>query len=150
MAITGTSTRYVELTELMGWLSINGYNDLLDVDLDGIVENNEQSTYGSQALNYACSLIDFAICGQVKPEMARTTGNIWLKDRCIDLAVWRLMGYGGRDIPVSVQQAYEHTLQMLAQVKDGDKIPGYTYPTPINSEKVQRGARVVNVWGGCR
>lgn len=147
MTITGTSTRYALLAELTGWLSINGYTDLLDVDLDGTVESDEQTTYGSAALNYACSLIDFAICEQVNPEVAREAGNIWLKDRCIDIAVWRLMGYGGRDVPESVKVAYELTMRLLDEVKAGAKIPGYTYPTPRNSDKVQRDVRVVNVWG---
>ncbi len=148
MTLTGTTTRYALLAELTGWLSINGYNDLLDVDLDGTVESDEQTTYGSAALNYACGLIDFAIGQQVRPEVAREAENIWLKDRCIDIAVWRLMGYGGRDVPDSVKVAYELTMKLLDEVKDGAKIPGYTYPAPRNADRVERNVRVVNVWGG--
>ena len=143
---TGTSTRYALLSELDGWLSQIGYDDLLDADMDGTVKSDEQTTYGSAALNYACSLIDGAICNQLDIMVARSSGNIWLKDRCIDIAVWRLFGYGGRDIPASVQMAYDHSLQLLEGVKDGDRIPGYVYPTPIDARMVQRSPRVVNIW----
>lgn len=145
---TLTSTRYALLSELDGWLSQVGYDDLLDADMDGTVDSGEQATYGSAALNYASSLIDGAICEQINVMTARASGNIWLKDRCIDIAVWRLFGIGGRDIPAVVQMSYEHSLQLLEGVKNGDRIPGYDYPTPIDADQVQRRPRVVNIWGG--
>lgn len=145
-APTSTSTRYALLSDLTGWLSQVGYDDLLDADVDGTVDADEQTTYGSASLNYASSLIDGAICNQLNVMTARESGNIWLKHRCIDIAVWRLFGIGGRDIPAVVQMAYEHALELLEGIKNGDRIPGYDYPTPIDADQVNRRPRVVNIW----
>lgn len=142
------STYYCLLSEIDSWLSQNGYDFLLDEDQDGTVESDEQSTYGTTALIYASNLIDGYIQGQADPAAARAqaaAGFTWLKDRCIDIVVWRIAGIGGRDIPASIQAAYENTIALLEGVRDGDPIPGHVYPGVVNAVRLVKRPIVSNL-----
>jgi len=143
------TTRYALLSELDSWISQSGYDFLLDEDADGTVESDEQSTYGSTSLDYASNLIDGYICEQVdinaaRAQVAAATSH-WLKDRCIDIAVWRIAGIGGRDIPDAIQQAYDNTIVMLEGVKGGNQIPGYNYGGLVNAPYLQKRPVVANL-----
>lgn len=143
------TTRYALLSEIDSWISQNGYDRLLDEDADGTVESDEQTTYGSTALDYASALIDGYIQGQVDPAEARTataaSSASWLKDRCIDIAVWRIAGMGGRDIPESIQIAFDNTIKLLEGIKEGDQIPGYVYPGLVNAVRLNKRPIVTNL-----
>lgn len=142
------STYYCLLSEVDGWLSQHGYDFALDQDNDGTVETDEQSTYGTAAIVYASNLIDGYIQKQVDPEEARAqavASHTWLKDRCIDIAVYRMAGIGGRDIPESIQTAFENTIALLEAVRDGEQIPGYVYPGVVNATRLTKRPIVSNL-----
>ncbi len=125
---------YLSSTSLLKrWMTENGFQQLLDQDGDGTVEDEELSLLATSALSYASNIIDSYICGQIEPATARGSGNEWLSDRCLDLAVYRVAGQGGKAVPQSVLDAMLLSKELLEGVRDGALIPGYTYPSPINS-----------------
>lgn len=135
-------------SNLRQWITTAGYTFVGDEDRDGTVESGEETLLIDTALSYASDLIDGYICSQINPTVARASGNSWLTHRCVDIAVWRMAGQGGRDIPVSIQLAYENTIKLLEGVRDGNQIPGYNYSSPSNTAIRSRAPVIVNPGDG--
>ena len=119
--------------DLKKFLTERGWNFLGDQDDDGEVDSDEQALLVTSAIEYASNLVDSYICEQINPTTARASGNSWLYDRCMDIAVWRLSCTGGREAPQSAVDALNLTKQLLEAVRDGAIIPGYVYPSPVNA-----------------
>lgn len=120
--------------DLKKFLTERGWNFLGDQDDDGSVDSDEQSLLVLSAVEYASNLIDSYICSQINVATARASGNAWLYDRCMDIAVWRLACTGVREAPQSAVDALNLTKQLLEGVQDGALIPGYVYPSPVNAQ----------------
>ncbi|MCY2966295.1 MAG: DUF1320 family protein [Planctomycetota bacterium] len=127
-------------------LSEVGMVNLLDSNGDGVVDAAEKSLYLTTAIAYASGVIDGYIVNQVVPESARGSGNAWLSDRCVDLAVYRICGNKGRGVPQSVLDSKSETIDMLKTASQSSRgIPGYPYPSPSNTAYSHRGPKVANL-----
>lgn len=93
---------------------------------------------------YAGNVIDGNLCEQINPTTARGQANAWLKDRCIDLACQRVVSTGGQEMPKTLQEAYDFSIDELERVRLGARIPNYIYPTPANAPFIKRLPMVVN------
>lgn len=120
-----------------------------DRDQNGAVSSSEQSANITQAIIWAGTKIDAAVVDQVEITAARASGNLHLKHLCKDLAVWYALTQGARETPAdSVLIAMNMALKELDRIANGGKIPGFTYPVPVNAIAVSRTPKVVN-WKRC-
>lgn len=140
---------YLTATDLTNRLTDAGIKWVADRNRNGTVSSEETAAYVTTSIAYAGNVVDGYLVHQVDVSVARGQGNAWLRDRAVDIAAWRAAGHGGREVPESLVEAKDLALSELQRVKDGDRIPGFDYPTPISGPQI-RAPRVVNIMGGCR
>lgn len=121
------------VSQFKEWITSQGYDFVGDTDRDGEVETAETTLQIDTALAYADAIIDGFLCERMDTDDAKSQKPRWLHDRCVDIAVWRMAGQGGRDIPESIQRAYDNAIAMLEEVRGGRQIPGLTYASPVNA-----------------
>ena len=127
-------------------LTAAGLRFVADRDRDGSVSSPELAAALDAAIAYAGQLIDAALCKQVQPADARSSGNFWLLDRAVDLAACRAAGHGGRDVPLTLVNARDFSLVELSLVAEGRRrVPGLVLTTPLWNSYRAVGPRVVNV-----
>lgn len=136
---------YCTQTDLTNRLTDAGIKWIADRNRDGNADGTERSAYLDSAIEYAGNLVDGYICRQVQPAAARGQANAWLRDRAVDIAAWRAAGHGGRDVPDSLAESKDLALAELQKIKDGDRIPGYAYPVPVNSVAINHTPKVANI-----
>lgn len=136
---------YCSQSDLTGRLTDAGVKWVADRNRDGTADSGEKAAYLDSAIEYAGNIVDGYLCHQVPVGTARGQGNAWLRDRTVDIAAWRAAGHGGRNVPDSLIEAKELALDQLQKIKDGDRIPGFAYPAPINSVAVNHTPKVANV-----
>jgi hypothetical protein len=109
-------------------LTANGYLNVGDLDGDGLVDGDEVAASITSAIEWAGAEIDYALINHRPPyslEVARASGNIFLRSRAIDCAAWQVTTNGGRDVPTSFQSAYERAVEMLEAIRErGNEVPG--------------------------
>ena len=119
---------YCSAADVQNRLTANGYLNLGDRDGDGGVAPDEVTAYVTSAIEWAGSVIDFALINHQPPyslAAARASGNVFLRARAVDCAAWQVATHGGRDVPDSFQSAYQQTLDMLDGIRErGDEVPG--------------------------
>lgn len=126
-------------------LTANGYKFVADRNRDRQAGAGEVDAYILSGIQYAGQLIDEALHAFVAPASARASGNIWLRDRAVDITVWYATSHGGRKPPEPFVNACEDAKQRLAAVKAGDRIPNLVYPPPPFSHgRSARFPRIVN------
>lgn len=137
---------YVTQAEVKKRATVNGWKYIADRDRDGVV-NATESAEVDAAIAWAGDEIDSAIAPKVEPEDARGQQVRYLKNICIDLAVYRLFTNGGDDATASVQAAFDAANERLARLRSGESVPGlkYVYPQPA-----QRTTKVPRATGGHR
>lgn len=141
-------SEYITSEDVENRLTSFGVTFVADDDNDGEAETGELEQCIGTSIVYAGGVVDFHICGQMTPAVARGSGNQWLKDRCIDIAAHRAAGWGGREVPQTLKDDLAATMAMLEDVKDGATIPGYEYPTTTTG-RIRRHPTVINLDGGC-
>lgn len=141
---------YITATDLQNRLTQVGYEFVADRDVSGTgVGVAEEAAYVDPAIQYAGALVDQFISGRTEPTRARAAGNQWLKDRCLDIAAKRVMETGGRNVPESVVEAAQFSLELLTQHQSGIvQIPNYQYEYPAEGPGLSpHGPRVFNPRG---
>lgn len=129
-----------ERTGPAGWIAVS------DLDYDDTVDSDELGN-AEESVNAANNIVDEALVNYFENlDVARQAGNEWLKDRCIDIALFRLSTMGGREAPQSISAAYDDAIVALGNVGRGDsKVPRLDYPTPSNyNGSSRRVPRVIN------
>lgn len=139
-------TEYVTQAEVKKRATANGWRHIADRDHDGRLSDAESQAVDA-AIAWAGRKIDVAIAPRVLPADARGQQVGYLKDLCVDLAVYRLFTNGGDDAPASIQAAYDEATESLDRIRSGEQVPGLTYvyprPSPITT-------RVPRAYGGRR
>lgn len=143
---------YITSTDVQSRLTPIGLAWVADRDSSGTgVTAEEESLYVDPAIAYAGVIVDQHIAGRTSPTRARAAGNQWLKDRCLDLAVFYALETGGAQAPDSFKERADQSLKWLVQHQAGEiSIPDYVYEYPIQrgSRQSTRGPRVHNVRKG--
>lgn len=123
---------YISASDVQNRLTVLGYEWVADRDLSGTgVTSAEEALYVTPAIQYAGALVDEAVSGFTEPSHARSAGNQWLNDRCLDLAVARALELGGRKAPEAYKLAADDARERLDRVSRGEiRVPGYTWSRP--------------------
>jgi phage gp36-like protein len=146
MAYSPTNT-YATIADIQKRTSSRGWINAADMDGDGSVSTEELSN-AEDCIETVNNMIDAALTPFFSDcSTARQSGNEWLRDRCIELSLYKIMGMGGRDIAETIANDYDDALKMLNQVRTGDLlVPCLVLPTPDNytgqSRRVPRAANV--------
>ena len=120
-----TMSEYCTPSDLQNRLTSVGYDNVVDRDQDGDITSEEVASSVTSSISWAGGLIDACLCERFNTASARTSGNSFLRDRCIDLAACRLATQGGRDAPAAFLQDQQRALAMLERIRDaGDPVPG--------------------------
>lgn len=116
---------YCSPTDLQNRLTAEGYDNVVDRNQDGDISGAEVANSVTSSIAWAGGLIDAYLCDRFDIASARSSGNTFLRDRCIDLAACRLATQGGRDAPTAFLQDQQRTLEILRRIRDaGDPVPG--------------------------
>lgn len=121
---------YCTTDELIGRLTASGAEFVADRNHDGSLSNSEKNAYLLTAIQYAGQLIDAALTRFVPLSTARSSGNAWLRDRCLDLAAARAVSHGGRTVPDQLEADRLHAQGELDAIENGRRVPGLIYPEP--------------------
>lgn len=136
---------YCSIQNIKDRLTEAGYKYVGARNGNGTVTTAEQLSYIQSGISYAGNLIDEAVHAFIIPASARGSGNQWLQDRAVDIAIWYATSIGGRKPPETFVDAYKDALERLEKVKGGDRVPGLIYPPPPFSRgRSARFPRVVN------
>lgn len=119
---------YCSQTDVTNRITTAGLLYCADRDGDGDADSDEITAHVTPSIQYAGREIDFAVCDHFPTATARGQSNPFLKDIAIDLAVERLCSTGTSGIPDSVAAAAERSRALLKQIKNGARIPDFTYP----------------------
>lgn len=129
---------YCTETDVRNRLTANGYLNLGDRDGDGIVNASEVSASITSAIEWAGSEIDYALINHQPPydlAAARGSGNVFLRSRAVDFAVWQVATHGGRDVPDAFHAAYQRAVEILDGIRErGDEVPGLNNGTATWNE----------------
>lgn len=138
---------YITASDVQNRLTPTGYEFVADRDLSGTgVTSDEVDKYVTPAIKYAGAIVDSAVTHFVDTSDARNAANQWLKDRCLDLAVYHAAQHGGGDVPQSIKDAREFSLDLLKKVGAGEmRVPDLVYDEPPDTGKSVRGPRTHNV-----
>lgn len=154
------SNTYATTEQLRKRLSTYGMVWAQDVDSPDAFADSAETEYGEEAVEYGNVLCDEALAPHVNV-VPRPVPNDWLKDRCVDIAAWRLVTLGGREPTPPIQLAYESAIEKLDMVREGAiTVPGLNYNEtlangqpgvpPIQVANVQHSRRWASGSLGCR
>ena len=138
---------YCDSDDMQSRLSAVGLTWVADRDASGTgITSDEEAAYVTPAIEYAGNLIDQYISSRTEPTTARASGNTWLRDRCVDIAVYIALTIGGTTPPETAKEQYEFSLGLLRQHHEGHlDIPNYVYAYPARGPgHSTRGPRVWN------
>lgn len=132
-------TEYCTATDVSNRLKAAGYSNVIDEDQDSIVDAAEIAASITPQIENAGSIMDEYFVNRIEPYVPATlrAGNTWCKYCCVDIACWYIVANGGRDIPESLQTAYDNRIARLEGIENGNLIPGTTDPgTPLSDKAV--------------
>lgn len=136
---------YLTIADLTTRLTDAGIKYVADRNRDGVVDSTESAGYLGSAVEYAGNIVDGYLAEQLTPSIARSQANAWLRDRAVDIAAWRAAGHGGRPVPKTLTDACDKALAELQGIREGKRIPGFTYPGPANARTLTKTPKVANV-----
>lgn len=136
---------YCSASDLSNRLTAAGYFSMVDQDRSGDVTQVEVDAFITPAIVYAGNMIDGYLVEQVIGTGGRAASNPWLKDRCIDIAVYQCFLTRNGEVPSGVQAAFENTVALLQEVQNGRRIPQFPYPAPTNAAFVHHGPHCANI-----
>lgn len=121
---------YATTADLQQRTTDQGYINLADRDGDGSVDAGELTDV-EQSIESANQVIDAAMQNFMAPDAARTASNDWLRDRCVDIAVYNVATLGGRMAPDAWVVLRDEAVDYLNRVARGTlRVPRLTYPDP--------------------
>lgn len=117
---------YVTYAEVEGRLTQYGARTVIDEDeVDDVASQVEIEKYFEPAAIWADNKIDEAIYPHTNLAGGRPVSNAWLRDRALDLCVFRLHTLGGEDDTDTLKVAFDNALTALEKVRIGALIvPG--------------------------
>lgn len=126
-----SSNTYATLADLQQRTTDHGYINLADRNGDGLVSSNEQSDV-EDCIERANQVVDEAMASHYDdPDSARGQSNAWLRDRCLDIAIYYLATLGSREPSEAQQTLYDDAVDKLKAVRLGKlQVPRLTYPEP--------------------
>lgn len=139
------SNTYATTEQLRKRLSTSGMTWAQDVDAADAYADSGEAGYGEEAVEYANVLCDEALAPHVS--VVPRPANDWVKDRCIDIAAWRLVTLGGREPTPPIQLAYDEAREKLDMVREGTiTVPGLNYnQTLLNGQQGVPPIQIANV-----
>jgi hypothetical protein len=119
------SRSFVTWAEVEGRLTQYGARAVIDADEeDGAASEDEKQQYFEPAAIWADNKIDEAIYPWVNI-LNRPVSNAWLRDRALDLCVFRMHTLGGEDDTDVLKVAFDNALADLEKVRTGAlRVPG--------------------------
>lgn len=129
--VAGGNT-YCTVADVESRLTPYGVDWIADVvTVDG-ERNSSETSLVERAIDYCNTIIDTYIQGFVADINTRPAGNIWLRDRCIDLACVRVFTLGGRDTPPVLQTEADEAMLWLQRAQNRDiQIPAFNYRSQV-------------------
>ncbi|CAB4177894.1 hypothetical protein UFOVP1004_36 [uncultured Caudovirales phage] len=123
---------YCTVSDVESRLTAYGVDWLVDVVTPDGSRQSAETSLVSQAIDYCNTIIDTYIQDFVRDIANRPAGNVWLRDRCVDLACVRVFTMGGRDVPAVLQTEADRALDWLHRAKLRDvQIPALNYRSQI-------------------
>lgn len=138
-------TEYFEGSELVRELTVAGVLYLADRDNDGQLTSTEYDQFITPSVVYAGYELDFYVSEVCEPAHARGSGNRWLADRGLAIAVQHFCGIGGNSPPEEVVNRATRARELLDRIKAGERIPNLIYPESARSRRSTRIPRIRNV-----
>jgi phage gp36-like protein len=131
-------TEYCEASDVRNRLKASGYSSVVDDDLDDVVSASELAANITSAIAEAGSVMDEYFVNRVTAydTAVLRAGNTWCKYCCVDIAAWYAASNGGRDVPESLQNAYDSRIARLEKIEAGNIIPGTTIDSPVTDGQV--------------
>ena len=121
-------TEYCSNTDVSNRFTSSAYLLMGDDDDSGALSAGEIAAAITPGIEWAGSEIDYALVNRqpaYDSAAARGAGNVFLRNIAIDLAVWHIVSNGGRDIPDSMQAAYERAVTKLDGIREeAQLVPG--------------------------
>jgi hypothetical protein len=137
---------YCSENDVTSRLSYLGLLNCLDVPGDGVLSADDKAEMLTPAIAYASNIVDTYVAQQMPVATARGAQNEWLRDRAVDVAVARVVGTRGRELPDNVKADQERALSMLSDVRMGKiLIPAFPYPAPANTRHLNQAPKVANL-----
>ena len=129
--VAGGNT-YCTVADVESRLTAFGVDWIADVvEVDGARQTSE-TTLVERAIDYCNTIVDTYIQEFVLNIASRPAGNVWLRDRCIDLACVRVFTLGGRDVPAVLQSEADKAMLWLQRAQNRDiQIPAFNYRSQI-------------------
>lgn len=140
---------YATVADVEARLSAYGVTNLADlIDPDGTRDSQELGLV-EVAIEYANSVIDEHIVDllhnsahRVQSTFTRPSGNAWLRDRCVDIACYRIATLGGRSPSDVLRLDYESALDRLAKARNQQiRIPHLQYTAPTRPYAMEMGGK---------
>ncbi|MDE2098986.1 MAG: DUF1320 family protein [Patescibacteria group bacterium] len=127
---------YCQIIDVWRRMGPNGFLWAVDRKGAGSATADQVQSFAASAIAWASGIIDVYLDAKIRPEVAEGMGNDWLRDRCIDIAVYRVMTIGGREVVDTVHDDYTGAIEMLRLVKDQYlEVPRLTIPPAIGAPR---------------
>lgn len=140
---------YATVADVEARLSAYGVTNLADlIDPDGTRDSQELGLV-EVAIEYANSVIDEHIVDllhnsahRIQTTFTRPSGNAWLRDRCVDIACYRIATLGGRSPSDVLRFDYDSALDRLAKARNQQiRIPHLQYTAPTRPYAMEMGGK---------
>lgn len=125
---------YCSTEQLRRRLTTYGIAFIGDVDTLDAYQDTTEAVYEEEAIEYANVLADEALCGLTT--ISQRVSNSWIKDRVVDIAAGRFFSLAGREVPATLQKAYDDAMDRLAAVREGElTVPGLVLSSSFTRTK---------------
>jgi hypothetical protein len=123
---------YCERDDILKRLTTAGLLALIDRDTDGTIGEPEYVDYVDHAIVLVGSLIDLSLQHLVDPNIARSSGNTFLKAIASALVIEQIATVGGADPSLSIHVQAERARKWLNAISSRTVvIPGLKYARPV-------------------
>jgi phage gp36-like protein len=141
---------YATVADVEARLTAYGVTFAADVDTYNGTRGSTETTLIEVAIEYSNCLIDEYIIDLVHPTshratatFTRPTGIAWLRDRCVDIACYRLATLGGRSASDVLAGDYASAIDRLAKAREQIiRIPHLVYTSPTRPYATEYGGGI--------
>jgi phage gp36-like protein len=140
---------YATVADVEARLTAYGVTLAADVEEYDGTRGSDELQMIEVAIEYSNSLIDEYIVDLVHPTsrasstFTRPSGNAWLRDRCVDIACYRLATLGGRTASDVLAGDYASAVDRLAKAREQMiRIPNLIYTSPTRPYATEYGGGI--------
>ena len=141
---------YATVADVEARLTVYGVTLAADVDEYDGTRGSDELQMIEVAIEYANSLIDEHIVDLLHPisnrsnaTFTRPSGVSWLRDRCVDIACYRLATLGGRTASDVLAGDYASALERLKKAREQTiRIPNLIYTSPTRPYATEYGGGI--------